>query len=162
MTCPMIGPVPGVTLICNRRLGGVLVALLVGLASAAPAMAGAGLVDQYTEQVPTASGSSGGGGGPTYSAPLSGSVRTQLYNNGGSDAKTLEKIATSARYGTPRVTHPPDATLGSVSPSPLSAAVNAVTGGSDSRLIGLFVALVATAAVMLGAAAARRGRRTGP
>ena len=152
----------GVTLIRNRRLVGVLVALLVGLASAAPAMAGAGLVDQYTEQVPTASGSSGGGSGPTYSAPLSGSVRTQLYNNGGSDAKTLEKIATSSRYGAPRVTHPPDATLGSVSPSPLSAAVNAVTGGSDSRLIGLFVALVATAAVMLGAAAARRGRRTGP
>ena len=162
MTCPMIGPVPGVTLICNRRLGRVLVALLVGLAPAAPAMAGAGLVDQYTEQVPTASGSSGGGGGPTYSAPLAGSVRTQLYNGGGSDAKTLEKIATSSRYGAPRVTHPPDATLGSVSPSPLSAAVNAVTGGSDSRLIGLFVALVATAAVMLGAAAARRGRRTGP
>jgi len=162
MTCPMIGPVPGVTLIHNRRLGGVLVALLVGLASAAPAMAGAGLVDQYTEQVPTASGSSGGGGGPTYSAPLAGSVRTQLYNGGGSDAKTLEKIATSSRYGAPRVTHPPDATLGSVSPSPLSAAVNAVTAGSDSRLIGLFVALVATAAVMLGAAAARRGRRTGP
>jgi hypothetical protein len=154
--------VPGVTLIRNRRLGGVLVALLVGLASAAPAMAGAGLVDQYTEQVPTASGSSGGGGGPTYSAPLSGSVRTQLYNNGGSDAKTLEKLATSSRYGAPRVTHPPDATLGSLSPGPLSAAVNAVTGGSDSRLIGLFVALIVTAAVMLGAAAARRGRRTGP
>jgi hypothetical protein len=151
--------VSGVTLIRNRRLVGVLVALLVGLASAAPAMAGGGLVDQYTEQVPTASGSSGGGGGPTYSAPLAGSVRTQLYDNGGSDAKTLEQIATSSRYGAPRVTLAPDATLGSVSPGPLSAAVNAVTGGSDSRLVGLFVALMATAAVMLGAAAARRGRR---
>jgi hypothetical protein len=150
--------VSGVTLIRNRRLVGALVALLVGLVSAAPAMAGAGLVDQYTEQVPTASGSSGGGG-PTYSAPLAGSVRTQLYQNGGSDAKTLEKLATSSRYGAPRVTHLSDATLGSVSRGPLSAAVNAVTGGSDSRLIGLFVALLATAAVMLGAAAARRGRR---
>jgi hypothetical protein len=152
--------VQGVTLIRNRRFVGVLVALLVGLVSAAPALAGAGLVDQYTEQVPTASGSSGGGG-PTYSAPLAGSVRTQLYKNGGTDAKTLEKLANSSRYGAPRVTHLPDATLGSVSPGPLSAAVNAVTGGSDSRLIGLFVALLATAAVMLGAAAARRGRRNG-
>jgi hypothetical protein len=151
--------VPGVTLIYNRRLIGVLVALLVGLASAAPAMAGAGLVDQYTEQVPTASGSSGGGG-PTYSAPLSGSVRTELYKNGGSDAKTLEQIATSSRYGAPRITHSPDATLGSAtSPNPLAAAVSAVTGGSDGRLIGLFIALLVTAAVMLGAAAARRGRR---
>ena len=53
--------------------------VLVALAWTATALADdPGLVDQYTEQVPTASGSSGGGGGPTHSTPLPGNVRTQL------------------------------------------------------------------------------------
>lgn len=146
--------------------------VLVALAWSGTALAGdPGLVDQYTEQVPTASGpkstghGGGGTGGTTYTAPLSSSVKTKVHRHGGKDAKTLEKVATSSRYGAPRIrpgleAGPPTAASAS-SPGALSAAVSAVTDGSDGRLVGLFVALLATAALMLGAAATRRGRQPG-
>lgn len=129
-----------------------------------------GLVDQYTEQVPTASGpkSTGGGGGGAggggnYSGTVPPSIQTQIATQGGSDAKTLEKVVASPRYGAPPPTsHAPDEGLGTKSsPATVSAAVNAVTDGSEGRVIGLFIALLVTAALMLGAAAARRGRHVG-
>jgi hypothetical protein len=87
-------------------------------------------------------------------------VRSDLYQQAGTDAKTLEKISTSSRYGAPAVTHAPDAGLSAGSSSgALSAAVSAVSDGSDGRLVALFIALVVVAATMLGAAAAKRGRR---
>jgi hypothetical protein len=139
----------------------VLVALFVALAWSGTAMAGDPLVDQYTEQVPTAAGPTGSGGNDNgnSSTPLPSSIQTKLDQQGGTDAKTLEKVATSSRYGAPL--HPGDEGVlpATSSPGPLSAAVNAVADGSDGRLIGLFVALLAVAALMLGAAAGRRGRR---
>jgi len=139
-----------------------LMTVLVALAWTATALADdPGLVDQYTEQVPTASGSSGGGGGSTHSTPLPGNVRTQIYTSGGSDAKTLEKVATSSRYGAPTIRPGLEGgLLAASSPGPLSAAVSAVSEGSDTRLIALFIALVVVAAIALGAAAARRARQS--
>jgi hypothetical protein len=125
-----------------------------------------GLVDEYTEQVPTASGpkgtnnGGGGGGGPTTPTPLPSTVQTQIQQQGGSDKNLLNSVATSPRYGAPQ-THQLDKgqSLGSNSPGAVSAAVTAVTDGSGARLLVLFIALLVTAALMLGAVAARHSRR---
>jgi hypothetical protein len=143
------------------RWGLLLVALFVAVAWTGTAMAGdPGLVDQYTEQVPTASGpkstGNGGGGTPT---PLPSSVQAQVNEQGGKDAKTLEKVATSPRYGAPLHAGDQGGLPTASSPGVFPAAVKAVTDGSDGRLVGLFVALLVVAAMMFGAAAARRSRR---
>ena len=69
--------------------------------------------------------------------------------------KTLREIATSPQFGAPNTTVPlPErSTNGSVG---LSSAVGAVTDGSEGRMVGLFVALLAVTAVSLGFAASRR------
>jgi hypothetical protein len=139
------------------------------LAPAAAAQSGtqdSGVYDQYTEQIPTAHGphntSSSGGAGPSNgSGGTSGGggaaivLPANLNQDGGKDAKTLREVATSPRYGAPDATVPlPDSS--NSSPASMSAAVNAVTDGGDSRMVGLFVALLAVTAVSLGFAAARR------
>jgi hypothetical protein len=157
-----------------RIWGLLLVAVLAALAWTGTAAAeDPGLVDQYTEQVPTASGpkSTGGGGGggggagagATYSGAIPSSIQTQIETKGGSDAKTLEKVVASPSYGAPPpISHAPDEGLGTKSsPGTVSAAVNAVTEGSEGRMVGLFIALLVTAALMLGVAGARRSRRVG-
>ena len=128
-----------------------------------------GVYDQYTEQIPTANGphnTSSGGGGP--SAPGSGGTPStgggtgsaivlpaNVDKDAGKDAKKLREVATSPRYGAPSSTVPlPDSST--KSSAALTAAVDAVTDGSDGRMIGLFVALLAVTAVSLGIAASRR------
>jgi hypothetical protein len=147
----------------RMRLVVVLVSVVAALAWTGTALAGdAGLVDEYTEQVPTASGptGTGHGGGGTGGATLPGSVQTQITQEGGKDSKLLKAVATSARYGAPNVQQldqgPP---VVSSSQGALSAAVTAVSDGSDGRMIGLFIALLVTAAAMLGIGAARHTRR---
>jgi hypothetical protein len=136
---------------------------LAPAASAAGSPQDSGVYDQYTEQIPTAGGSHHSGSGPT--GPGSGSstsgptgsivLPANLTKEGGKDAKALREVATSPRYGAPDGTAPlPESSAGS--PAALSAAVGAVTDGSDGRMIGLFVALLAVTAVSLGIAAARR------
>jgi hypothetical protein len=143
-----------------RLLGGVGLLASACLLVLAPAAAAAGspqdsgVYDQYTEQIPTADGSqhSGttggpGSGGPSTPGPtVSIVLPASLNTDGGKDAKTLRELATSPRYGAP--------TPGS--PAGVSAAVSAITDGSDGRMVGLFVALLAVTAVSLGFAAARR------
>ncbi len=122
-----------------------------------------GVYDQYTEQIPTAGGQhhSGGTGGPGSGGPSTpgptGSVvlPSNLNQDGGKDAKTLREIATSPRFGAP-TPHGSLPASSASSPASLSAAVGAVTDGSDGRMVGLFVALLAVTAVSLGFAAARR------
>lgn len=147
------------------RWGVVLMTVLLALAWSGTALASdSGLVDQYTEQVPTASGSTGtghGGGGTSYTTPLSSSVKAKVHRHGGKDAKTLEKLATSSRYGAPVRPGLESGVLGAGSPGALSAAASAVTDGTDARLVALLAVLLATAAVMLAVAAGRRGRRPG-
>ena len=153
-------------------LGGaaLLCACLLWLVPPASAGGGAqssGVYDQYTEQIPTAGGphntssggptggpgSTGGSGGTGGSTPIV--LPASVNQAGGKDAKKLRDVATSPRYGAPSATVPlPDKTT--ASPAALSSAVNAVTDGSDGRMVGLFVALLAVTAVSLGVAAARR------
>lgn len=176
---PQVVRPPERGIICRPLLRGitirrtiVAVTVLGALALPAAAFAGNGLIDQYIEDVPTAggahhpgagsgSGGTGGTGGSGTQAPapppatLSSAVQTKLEAKGGKDSDLLRQIATSPSYGAP------PATAGQVptpaaSPDPLSAAVGAVTDGSDGRMVGLFVALLAVTAASLGIAAARR------
>jgi hypothetical protein len=152
-----------------RLLGGVGLLASACLLVLAPAAAAAGspqdsgVYDQYTEQIPTADGSqhSGttggpGSGGPSTPGPtVSIVLPASLNTDGGKDAKTLRELATSPRYGAPT----PGGSLpesSASSPAGVSAAVSAITDGSDGRMVGLFVALLAVTAVSLGFAAARR------
>lgn len=154
-------------------LGLALCACLLWLAPSAAAQSGvqdSGVYDQYVEQVPGATGSHhagsggvpGGSGGGTGIGGSGGSgnaivLPTNLDKDGGKDAQKLREVATSPRYGAPNSTVPlPDSST--KSPAALTAAVNAVTDGSDGRMVGLFVALLAVTAVSLGFAAASRRR----
>jgi len=153
-----------------RIFGGVglgVCAFLLWLAPAALAggsPSDSGVYDQYTEQVPSAGGSHGTGSGPgtggTGSPPgTSGGGAIVLPANlnaaAGKDAKTLREVATSPRFGAPSSTGQLPQGSGST-PAGFSAAISTVTDGSDGRMVGLFVALLAVTAVSLGIAAARR------
>jgi hypothetical protein len=144
--------------------------LVTALATAALALPGTafaqtgGLIDQYIEDVPTSGGTHHAGSGGTGStsssaaatpAPLPTDVKTKLEDKGGKDSEILQEIATSARYGAPPATSG-TVLIATSSPDPFSAAVGAVTEGSDGRMVGLFVALLAVTAVSLGFAAAHR------
>jgi hypothetical protein len=135
---------------------------LAPAASAAGSPQDSGVYDQYTEQIPSAggnqhSGTGGpGAGGPSTAGPTGSIVLpANLTKDGGKDAKTLRQVATSPRYGAPDGTVPLPASSANT-PAALSAAVGAVTDGSDGRMVGLFIALLAVTAVSLGIAAARR------
>ena len=156
-----------------RGRGTNRLALATAFASAAIALPGAafaqtgGLIDQYIEDVPTSGGThhagtgGSGGTGSTGSsaavtpASLPSNVTTKLEDKGGKDSDIPQEIATSPRYGAPPATAGAVLTATS-SPDPFSAAVGALTDGSDGRMVGLFVALLAITAVSLGFAAARR------
>jgi hypothetical protein len=149
-----------------RSFGGLGLALCACFLWLAPsASAQSGVYDQYVEQIPTANGphhSGSGGPGGTGGSGGTGSaivLPTSLNKDGGKDAKKLREIATSPRYGAPDSTVPlPESSTRSQ--AALSAAVSAVTDGSDGRMIGLFIALLAVTAVSLGYAAARRQTRS--
>jgi hypothetical protein len=144
-----------------------LVTAVAGAALALPGTAFAqtgGLIDQYIEDVPTSGGTHHAGSGGTGSTgssaavtptSLPSDVKTKLEDSGGKDSEILQEIATSPRYGAPPATSGAILTATS-SPDPFSAAVGAVTGGDDGRMVGLFVALLAITAVSLGFSAIRR------
>ena len=155
-----------------RGRGTNRLALATAFATAALALPGTafaqsgGLIDQYIEDVPTSGGThhagtgGSGGTGSTGSsaavtpASLPSDVKTKLEDRGGKDSEILQEIATSPRYGAPPAASA--AVLTATSPNPFSAAVGALTDGSDGRMVGLFVALLAITAVSLGFAAAHR------
>ncbi len=139
----------------------------------APTTGAQSVYDQYTEQIPAANGphntSSGGPGAPgsSGSSGVSGGTSgdgggaaivlpASLNQDGGKDAKTLREVATSPRFGAPNSTFQLPADSTENSQASVSAALNAVADGSDGRMVGLFVALLAVTAVSLGFAAARR------
>jgi hypothetical protein len=156
-----------------RGRGTNRLALATAFATAALALPGTafaqsgGLIDQYIEDVPTSGGThhagtgGSGGTGSTGSsaavtpASLPSDVKTKLEDRGGKDSEILQEIATSPRYGAPPAASAAVLTANS-SPNPFSAAVGALTDGSDGRMVGLFVALLAITAVSLGFAAAHR------
>jgi hypothetical protein len=151
-----------------RGVGLVACACLLWLApvaSAAGSPQDSGVYDQYTEQIPTAGGSQHSGtaggptsGGPSTPGPTGGAVLpANLNKDGGKDAKTLREIATSPRYGARNGTVPlPESSASSE--AALSAALGAITDGSDGRMVGLFFALLLVTALSLGFAAASRRR----
>jgi hypothetical protein len=150
--------------------GLIACACVLWLAPGAAAQSGnqdSGVYDQYTEQIPTADGphntSSGGptgpgSGGTTGTGGGTGAIvlPANLNEEGGKDAQTLREVATSPRFGAPDGTLALPESSSQDSTAGLSAAVNAVTDGSDGRMVGLFVALLAVTAVSVGIAAARR------
>jgi hypothetical protein len=127
------------------------------------------LVDQYKEMIPTASGpkASGGGGGNGAGTggggtPLPPAVATELSQAvGEEDAKRLEEIATSPRFGAPAI-HPPDEgglPAESGAPSVFSAAVDGLGGESGGSLLPLLLAIVFSTGALFGAAVYRRRQR---
>ena len=126
------------------------------------------LVDQYKEMIPTASGpkASGGGGnggGTGGGTPLPPAVAVELTQAvGEEDAKRLEEVATSPRFGAPAI-HPPDEgglPAESGAPSALSAAVDGLAGESGGSLLPLVLALVFSTGALFGAALYRRRNRS--
>jgi len=126
------------------------------------------LVDQYKEMIPTASGpkASGGGGGNGAGTgggtPLPPAVAVELTQAvGEEDAKRLEEVATSPRFGAPAI-HPPDEgglPVESGAPSVFSAAVEGLGGESGGSLLPLLLALVFSTGALFGAALYRRRDR---
>ena len=153
----------------RSKVGGAGLAACACVLWLAPTTAAQSVYDQYTEQVPAANGphntSSGGPGAPGGSGGSGGTsggggtaivLPANLTEDGGKDAKTLREVATLPRFGAPNSTLqlPADSTQNPQ--ASVSAALNAVTEGSDGRMVALFVALLAVTAVSLGFAAARR------
>jgi hypothetical protein len=121
-----------------------------------------GVYDQYTEQVPTASGPHDTGSGSPPGTGASGSsgggaaivLPASVKKDGGKDAKKLREVATSPRYGAPTSTVPlPNSSTQTA--DAVSSAVNAASDGSDGRVLGLFVAILVVTAASLGVAVAR-------
>lgn len=128
-----------------------------------PAPADTALVDQYKETIPTASGPNVTGGGSSGGGtPLPPAVATELRQAvGEEEARRLEEVATSPRYGAPL--HPPDAgglPVDEDAPNPVSAAVTALAGEGGGSLLPLLLALVFSTGALVGAAFYRRRQRT--
>lgn len=132
------------------------------------------LVDEYREDIPTATGpkgtgqgsagGSGGGSGSVQPPPLQPALASDLREAvGAEDAKRLEEVATSPRYGAPTTPfHPPDeggVPLESDGPGALSAGVTAFAGESGASLLPLVLALVFATGALSGAAVMRRRGR---
>jgi hypothetical protein len=125
------------------------------------------LVDQYKETIPTASGpkvsgGGGNGGGTGGGTPLPPAVAVALTQAvGKEDAKRLEEIATSPRFGAPAI-HPPDEgglPAEGGAPSAFSAAVEGLADESGGSLLPLVLALVFSTGALFGAAVYRRRQR---
>jgi hypothetical protein len=125
-------------------------------------------IEQYIEQVPTSQGSQPAGVGKARKRSLPAPVRKRLQQLAGTDAPTLERIATDPTLGAParklkrpkRYEQDGATTDDSGASRALSAAVEAAGSGSDARIIGLLVALVAITA-FLAALAVRQRRSAG-
>jgi hypothetical protein len=120
------------------------------------------LIDQYKETIPTASGpklsGGGSGGGSVGGTPLPPAVVTELHQAvPEDDARRLEEVATSPRYGAPL--HAPDEgglAAEDDAAGPFSAAVTAVAGEGGGSLLPLVLALVFATGALAGAAVYRR------
>jgi hypothetical protein len=122
-------------------------------------------VDQYRETIPTGAGGTGVGTGTGDAAPLSSGTRADLSREAGEFATTLEEIATSPALGAPSgsldrrgpsVRPDDDESSGALDPSAASAAVSAVSGDAEGRVVGLLIALLVISALVAGGAALRQ------
>jgi hypothetical protein len=111
-------------------------------------------VAQYSESVPSATGTPGSGVA-TLPPGILGLIRLE----GGRDAVLLEAIATEARYGAPVDVARSGSSRGA-SPSAPAAALSAVTDGDSPDLVRLLLVLAAATAgaLVVVLMRARRGR----
>jgi hypothetical protein len=145
---------------------GLCALLALGASPAAaqePPLDDTALVDQYKETIPTASGPKiSGGGSNGGGTPLPPAVVTELRQAvGDEEAKRLEEVATSPRFGAPA--HAPDEgglPASSDTPNAVSAAISAFSDESGGSLLPLVLALVFATGALFGAAVYRRRRRT--
>jgi hypothetical protein len=139
-------------------------------------------VAQYTEQIPTACGSSATGGS-SKSRSVPKSIERKIDSQGGQDAPLLKKIVSEKAYGAPETTikvHKAkpkakakakvanvkrakivsDSAARKSTPvaasNPVAASFGVITDGSDARLIALIALMVAVAAVVVFSALRRR------
>ena len=149
-----------------------IVVLTAGLPTIAKAQAGPppvdSAVDQYTELVPTGTGGKAPGIGRERRSSLSPKAKKALEAAPKQTAESLAEVATSSNYGAPPSIRPARKTRQKQfeRPSPtdklaldrtVSAAAAAAAPVDDQRMVGLLVAMVATAVV--GGALAIRNRR---
>lgn len=127
------------------------------------------LVDEYREDVPTATGpksTAGGGGGGGDSGgggatPLAPTLVEDLQAAvGKKDAERLEEVATSPEFGAPLHARDEGPLPAGDAPTPFSAAVNALGGEGGGSLLPLLLALVFSTGALFGAALHRRRQRT--
>ena len=132
-------------------------------------------VEQYRESIPSSEGPTLPGSGRATSTRLPEQVTQEIAEQGGSDAPTLEKIATKSQLGAPTRALPklpqigldkrtPGAKSGVAKvrpeqkhavPTALAVSTGGVVGGSGGgHLLGLVVLMAVI--VLLGLAAARR------
>jgi hypothetical protein len=108
-------------------------------------------VDQYVENVPTAAGAQASGWSQGNAKKLPVSIRRRITEQAGSDARVLNKIATSPTYGAPGQTPKAQKTQKRSSAQTVAAeralTLNQPSSSANGRFIGLgavlLVALVA-------------------
>lgn len=156
-----------------RRAGAFAagLALVAGLGIPATARAGdddplnsVSSVDQYVEDIPTASGPTPTGGAPGEGddpgRPLSTDAENAIDVEGGQDAEALKRLATLAALGAPRdgLASSPEVRRALAENRSIGAAVGSAASGTTPALFALVVLLVG-ATVTLLAVALRRARR---
>jgi hypothetical protein len=153
-----------------RPFFGVAGAVALCLTTAAPAVAGDSppppppSIDQYVESVPSATGGASRAVTKPQRKPLAPAVARHLRNSGSAVAKDLKVIATSSVYGAPqrKLTLPARNSSGTptgrgttLSGSPLTAAVSAVSDSGDSHVYWLLGALIVITTLVVWAAGRR-------
>jgi hypothetical protein len=123
---------------------------------------------QYVEDVPTSKGSKPTGVGKEKVNKLPRAVERELRKEGGALAPVLEEVATSTKYGAPEELKATKQEQKQVQKElraaqvergrPIPAALGAVSGSGDGRLLGLVIVM---AAMTVGAVAAAVIRKRG-
>lgn len=150
--------------------GAAAAAILAALLLVSPAPAGAAspddysAADQYVETLPTSRGPSATKEPARGRSALPARLRDKLYAQAGTDAASLEQLATSGEFGAPQGTDgaaDDNAKRGSSGSSPAvpTASVKAVRD-SGGDLLWLLLALLAITGLMVGAVAYQRHKNS--
>lgn len=152
----------------------IVIAVFATLVVAAPAQAddcANPSICQYVEQIPTAKGAKPSGRTAKKVAALPAPVEKAIRTEGGGDVQVLQDLATSSSYGAPRQVpvqkveknRPQRKQLErELQPKnvqedaePIPAAVGAVSGGGNGRLLALVIAMGAMTAIAVALATLR-------
>lgn len=150
-------------------MGTAVVAFLAALLLAAPVTLAASpgdysAADQYVETLPTSRGASPTQESDRGRSRLPARLRDKLYAQAGTDAASLEELATSGEFGAPQGTGGAadnNAKGGSSGSTPAvpTASVKAVRD-SGGDLLWLLLALLAITGLMVGAVAYQRHKNS--